>query len=366
MVMFQPETVTEVQRIVRDNNWLILRGGGSKPALSTPTGNAVALDMSRLSGIIEYYPSEYTITTYAGTGLGEIKAALAEQGQYLPFDPLLADRGATLGGTVAANLSGSGRYRYGGVRDFILGVRFVDGKGHLLRGGGKVVKNAAGFDLPKFFVGSLGRYGALVEISFKVFPKPLTYATLIARYASLEMVMAVLVALANQPFDIEALDIAPASNDIYQLLIRLGGASDAMPARVERLRNFLHGLGVPLADDDEPVEEDQALWQGINNFTWVEDDPVLVKIPIAPRQLNTLEYELALYGLKRRYTSGGNVAWIAGEDMPSIKSILAASGLVGLCLFGPPDNTILGDQQGLTFARRVKAVLDPNNKFGEL
>ena len=88
------------------------------------------------------------------------------------------DAGATLGGTVAAGVSGPGRFRFGGVRDFILGVRFVDGQGRLLRMGGKVVKNCAGFDLPKFFVGSLGRFGVLAEVTFKVFPAPASRLTL--------------------------------------------------------------------------------------------------------------------------------------------------------------------------------------------
>src|SRR5207253_308179 len=131
-----------------------------------------------LRGITEYDPSEFTFTAGAGTPVREIVAALAERGQYLPFDPMLADAGATLGGTVAAGLSGPGRFRFGGLRDFILGVQFVDGEGRVLRMGGKVVKNAAGFDLPKFFVGSVGRFGILTELTFKVFPRPVATRTL--------------------------------------------------------------------------------------------------------------------------------------------------------------------------------------------
>ena len=128
------------------------------------------LDLSRLSGVLEYEPGEFTFTALAGTPLASVDSLLAEHGQYLPFDPPLAERGATLGGTVAAGLSGPGRYRYGGVRDFILGVRFVDGAGALVRGGGKVVKNAAGFDLPKLMVGSLGQLGVLVELTLQSLP----------------------------------------------------------------------------------------------------------------------------------------------------------------------------------------------------
>src|SRR5687768_10335661 len=175
-------TIEAVQDFVRSaREPLLPRGAGTKPSLSTPPAGAASLELGGLRGVREYEPGEFVFTALAGTPLAEVEALLAQHGQYLPFDPLLIERGATLGGTVAAGLSGSGRYRYGGVRDFILGVRYVDGSGELVRGGGKVVKNAAGFDLPKLFVGSLGQLGALVELSFKVFPRP--EATLTVRHA---------------------------------------------------------------------------------------------------------------------------------------------------------------------------------------
>ena len=129
---------------------------------------------------------------------------LAEHGQYLPFDPLLAEAGATLGGTVAAGANGPGRYRYGGLRDFILGVRYVDGEGQIVYAGGKVVKNAAGFDIPKFMVGSLGQFGALVEMTFKVFPKPEAYATLRLECASVVDGANAIIRLTGQPLDLDA------------------------------------------------------------------------------------------------------------------------------------------------------------------
>ena len=95
-----------------------------------------------------------------------------KQGQYLPFDPMLSAAGATIGGTVAAGISGPGRYRYGGIRDFLLGVQFISSDGAVINAGGKVVKNAAGFDIPKLLVGSLGRLGVMTELTFKVFPQP--------------------------------------------------------------------------------------------------------------------------------------------------------------------------------------------------
>ena len=144
----QVTSVEDVQEAIGAGACVLARGGGTKPALSS-VADAAVLDLSALRGITEYQPSEFTFSARAGTPLAEIASALAEHGQALPFDPPLVDAGATVGGAIAAGLSGSGRYRYGGIRDFLLGVRFVDGQGRLVRGGGKVVKNAAGFDLPK-------------------------------------------------------------------------------------------------------------------------------------------------------------------------------------------------------------------------
>ena len=139
--------------------------GRSKTALHDP-GDGVVVDLAALSGITEYQPDECTFTALAGTPVAEIERRLDEHAQSLPFEPPLAGRGATIGGTVACGLNGPGRYHYGGVRDFLIGAKFVDGEGRLVRGGGKVVKNAAGFYLHHLLLGSLGRLGVFVELTF--------------------------------------------------------------------------------------------------------------------------------------------------------------------------------------------------------
>src|SRR5207237_6012057 len=171
--------------------------------------DATRLSTAGLRGILEYDPSEFTFTALAGTPVKEIAATLAERGQYLPFDPLCLDAGATLGGTVASGVNGPGRFRFGGLRDFILGVKFVDGLGRLLRLGGKVVKNAAGFDVPKFMVGSLGRFGALIEITFKVFPRPAATLTLKLRVDGAESARRIIIEAANSRWQPEAIDLLP-------------------------------------------------------------------------------------------------------------------------------------------------------------
>ena len=146
--LLRPRTPEEVAALLGGGGRFLAIGAGTKPALSAPPAGFTAVSLAGLSGIVEYDPGEYTFTALAGTPLAELQAALARNGQYLPFDPLGAAAGATLGGTIASGISGPGRLRYGGVRDFILGVRFVTGRGENVRGGGKVVKYAAGFDFP--------------------------------------------------------------------------------------------------------------------------------------------------------------------------------------------------------------------------
>src|SRR6266478_897122 len=201
----EPETVQQLVEAVRSTAHLRATGAGTKPTLSA--GDATPVSMVKLRGLIEYEPSEFTFTALAGTPVKEIAAALAERGQYLPFDPMLVESGSTLGGTVAAGLSGPGRFRFGGVRDFVLGVRFVDGAGRLLRLGSKVVKSAAGFDLPKFFVGSLGRFGVLVELTFKVFPRPASRLTLRLAAENIQSATRMLIKAGNKRWQPEAVDI---------------------------------------------------------------------------------------------------------------------------------------------------------------
>jgi glycolate oxidase FAD binding subunit len=353
----QPTSVDELQAIVREGKKLVLRGAGTKAALSTAPDGVVSLEMRGFNGIIEYAPSEYTFTAYAGTPLATIVDALAEHGQYLPFDPLLVQKGATLGGTVAANASGSGRWRYGGVRDFILGIRFVDGSGRFVRSGGKVVKNAAGFDLQKFFVGSLGQFGALVELSFKVFPQPKYFMSLKISYATIEEAMNAIFALMLSPLETDAIDIESQADKVM-LLIRLGGIEAAIPNRLARLKDFLNKNSK--VDSIETLENDNALWQSINNLDWA-DNVALVKVPISPRQVPAFDARVTF--AKRRYTAGANVAWIALNDASELSSVLKDSALSGLQLLGQGTSPYLGTLKGREMLQRMKQVLDPNHVF---
>jgi glycolate oxidase FAD binding subunit len=365
----RPASLAEVQEIVRaapPGARILAHGRGTKPPLSTPRDGAVALDVSGLSGIIEYEPGEFTFTALAGTPVAEIAATLAEHGQFLPFDPPLAEAGATLGGTVAAGLSGPGRYRYGGVRDFILGIRYVDGAGEAVCAGGKVVKNAAGFDIPKLMVGSLGAFGVLVELTFKVFPKPEAYATLRVPHSTLDAALATLHRLTSSQMDLFALDLEPASDGVT-LWVRLGGLAGALPERLARLRG-LAGEGDVLADD-----ADAAHWRAEREFSWCPADAALVKVPVTPGRIPKLEASLTGPSIAehagpalRRYSAGGQVAWIAWlGPLDDLDAALKALELSGLVVLGPAGYVRLGVRPGESFERRVKAALDPEARFVE-
>src|SRR5688500_4088510 len=213
-----PTSVAEVVDAVRVAPRVIAIGAGTKPRLAAVSGEFARISTTKLRGVIEYEPSELTFTALAGTPLKDIVAELAQSGQYLPFDPLLADVGATLGGTVAAGLSGPGRFRFGGLRDFILGVRFVDGEGRLLRLGGRVVKNAAGFDVPKFFVGSAGRFGIMTEITFKVFPRPVATRTLRIEAKDISTKAKIFTEAASTRWELDALDCTLEENAVFARL----------------------------------------------------------------------------------------------------------------------------------------------------
>lgn len=362
LTAYKPQTIEDVRRFVRQAVCVQPRGGGSKTALSQPRFGWEVIDLSALSGLLEYQPDEFTFTALAGTPLEAINCALAEHGQYLPFDPLLAGRGATLGGAVAANTPGPGRYHYGGVRDFLIGVRLVTGEGQLVRGGGKVVKNAAGFDLPKLMVGSLGALGVMVELSFKVFPRPQTYATLQVDYPDLPAALAAMQRAASARLDLDALDLEAAA-DGYRLWVRLGGLQTALPQRLERLTAAVGG-GQVLSEAEEALA-----WEQTRDLAWVPPDWLLAKVALTPGRIPALEERLKATGapVLRRYSANGQMAWLALEGAPQfLDAGLRVLNLTGLVLLGGTDAPHLGEPGGRPFYQRVKQALDPARRLAEV
>ena len=177
----------QVRAAAASGTGLRIRGGGSKDFYGHSLQGEL-LDTRPLSGITSYEPSELVVTVRAGTPLAELEAALAEKGQCLPFEPPhfdipgggdVAGNAATVGGMVAAGLSGPARASAGGVRDYMLGVQLLNGRAEHLTFGGQVMKNVAGYDVSRLMAGSMGTLGVITDVSLKVLPEAPAEATLV-------------------------------------------------------------------------------------------------------------------------------------------------------------------------------------------
>ena len=161
---------------------LTIVGGDTKHFLGREAqGELLALGDHR--GVIDYHPEELVLTARAGTPLSELETLLAEHGQMFAFEPPHFGAAATLGGTIAANLSGPRRAYAGAARDFVLGTRIINGRGEILRFGGEVMKNVAGYDLSRLVTGAMGTLGVILDVSLKVLPRPRETMTLVQSLA---------------------------------------------------------------------------------------------------------------------------------------------------------------------------------------
>lgn len=233
---------------IRERQPLRLRGGGSKDFYGGPPAGAL-LDTRAHAGIVHYEPAELVVTARCGTPLAELEATLAERRQCLAFaPPHFGD--ATVGGMVAAGLSGPTRAATGALRDHVLGVRIMDGEGRVLKFGGEVMKNVAGFDVARLMAGSLGTLGLILEVSLKVLPMPAAEAGLSFELTE-EQALAAVNRWAGQP-----LPLVASAWQAGMLTVRLAGASAAVAAAREK-------LGGELLD---PLSA-QGFWQGLREQT---------------------------------------------------------------------------------------------------
>lgn len=243
---------------------LRVRGGGSKDHLGDTTRGEV-LDTRECQGIVAYEPSELVIRARAGTLLADVEAALAERGQHLAFEPPRFAFGAdaaqgsgsgtsmaTLGGVVASGLSGPARVSRGAVRDHVLGCTLMNGRAEVMRFGGAVMKNVAGFDLSRLMAGSMGTLGLLLDVTLKVMPQPVVSATM-----RFEMPQAEALAQVNQ-WAAQPLPLDASAWWDGLLVLRLRGARAAVASAVQRLYRERRGelLAPPVAD---------AFWQGMRD-----------------------------------------------------------------------------------------------------
>lgn len=299
---------------------LRVRGGGTRGI----AGAGEILDVSGIAGITLYEPEALTLVAKAGTPLAEVEAALAAGGQRLAFEPadwrgLLGTSGEpTIGGMVAANVSGPRRVQAGACRDALLGVRFVDGTGAVVKNGGRVMKNVTGYDLVKLMAGSWGTLGVLTEVSLKVLPAPEAAAALvIAGLDDVQAVAAMTGALAS-PYDVTGAAHGPAGT-----LIRIEGFAGSVAYRAAELAGRLGRFGAVAVERDP--EKVAALWRDLRDvvaFHGVAGDVwrLSVKTSDAPGLVERAGARQALYDW------GGGLVWLLMPEGADLRAALGAFG----------------------------------------
>jgi glycolate oxidase FAD binding subunit len=251
-----------------------LGAGIHQHLVAPPPPDALRLGTTALDRVLEHVPADLTLTVQAGARLGQVQAVLAGHGQWLPWDPP-GGAAATIGGLLACGLAGPLRQAYGTPRDWVLGARIALADGTLVKSGGKVVKNVAGYDLHKLHIGAYGTLGVIVEVTFKLAPQPAAWRTLLAESADLTGALELAARLAATP-------LAPASVVVcgggahYRVAVRFGG----VPAAVARQGQYAAGLGATALADAAAA----ALWQSLSDFGTPPDARPLVRLGIAPQQ----------------------------------------------------------------------------------
>ncbi len=218
------ELIAQVRDAVEAKETLAISAGCSKTFIGRQIETDRTIDVSGHTGIVSYQPVELVMTARAGTTLAEIESALAENNQMLACEPPRFGGKATLGGTLATNVSGPGRPWYGSIRDHVLGVTLINGESKQLRFGGQVMKNVAGYDLSRLQAGAMGGLGLMTEISLKVLPKPATTRTLKFTMDQAEAIQR-MNSMSGQPKPITAAYWS--SGELY---VRLAGAASAVDA----------------------------------------------------------------------------------------------------------------------------------------
>ena len=291
--------IDAVRQAAADGRTLRLRGGGSKDFWGQSLTGEV-LDTRAYQGIVSYEPSELVVTARCGTPLAELEATLAEKGQCLAFEPPHFGEGATVGGMVAAGLSGPARATAGAVRDYVLGARFINGLGEHLTFGGQVMKNVAGYDVSRLMAGSWGTLGLITEVSLKVLPVAPAEATLMCAGLAQADALALLHRWGGQPLPLNAsawVRDTTAQPVADYLFVRLRGAVAAVQSAIGKMSADALALGaqVQQMDADEAAQDWRASGdQAMPFFDAPAPDACLWRLSV-PQTAPVLDLPFATY-----------------------------------------------------------------------
>jgi glycolate oxidase FAD binding subunit len=344
-------------------------GGGTQLDLGMPPARLdVVVETGGLNRVVEYEPADLTVTVEAGLRFSELQRILGEQGQFLALDPPAED-GATIGGLIATNASGPLRFAYGTARDLVIGTRVANPGGTLTRAGGRVVKNVAGYDLNKLYIGSLGTLAVIVELSFKLAPIPPSVMTIGGQFPDSVGPRAVIDAVVHSPLSPLAIELLSSKEVVF----RVGGYPQAVERQVRDLSALIRDNGGSIVDTPEGFWNELAL-----DRVAARQRDVVVKaaapISASLSLVEILEKHFATLQPVVWAHAGSGVAYSACDAPSSADSLLAArkdvltlganaSLVVERCptmlkraidVWGDP-----GPSLGLM--RALKAKLDPRN-----
>ncbi len=323
MIVHTPTTEAQacavVKSVVENGVPLTLRGGGTRAGLGRPAQAASTLSSTGLTGITLYEPAEMVIAARAGTPLALVQETLAERGQMLPFEPmdhraLYGTEGEpTIGAIAACNISGPRRINAGAARDSLIGIRMVNGRGEMIKSGGRVMKNVTGLDLVKLVSGGYGTLGFLTEVTFRVLPKPAEIATLQWRGLSDAQGVALLSKALGSPFEPMAAAHLPAglAGEEAVTVLRLENFPDSVEYRSGELALLLGEYGVP---DRLQGHSMANLWRAIRDAAFFGGTPEAVwRLSLKPTDGVKAAAAIGrmLPGARWFYDWGGGLVWLA-------------------------------------------------------
>jgi len=349
-VVALPATVEEVAEVMRlasrEDAAVIPWGGGTAMSLgNVPRRYDIALCLSHLNQVVEYEPADLTATVQAGKTLADFQRHLAESGQFLALDPPSGQE-ATIGGMLAVNASGPSRHAHGTARDLILGMRAVQADGRIIKAGGRVVKNVAGYDLSRLFIGSLGSLGIIVEACFRLAPLPRAERTAVVFLPSAQEAWRFVaqtaniglraVELLNAAAVRQAAALGEAAKDGYALVLAAVGEPAAVERSLKEIGELSRRAAASLTEVDESAQD--QLWQAIAALARPSPShaSLLCKAAVLPSQVPTLSeqiettgQELGLEPLVVSHLTAGIVysAWSLPQDERAQRALDLATTL---------------------------------------
>jgi glycolate oxidase FAD binding subunit len=363
MTVYTPTTIDDLSEIIMSAmEPFEIVGKGSKRQLGYPVEAENTIDLSKFSGVIAYEPEELIIEAGAATRLADVQKLLDSKNQMLAFEPPLMFENATLGGILGCNLSGPRRLTAGAARDHILGVTGVDGRGTIFKGGGRVVKNVTGYDMPKLIAGSYGTLTAITSLVFKVLPKPETEVTLVVSAKDPAVAVRIMSQAVGSPYAVSCAAYTPDRG----VCLRLEGIPTSVATRKEQLsKTITH----PVEILDEQSSRSQ--WHFVRELNLLNKtrEAVVWKISTAPDEAPVLLQQLQnVAEFSYIMDWAGGLMWIGTQDVSINLRDHMTSGHA--MLFKAPDEMkqripVFHPQPPALAAltRRVKDAFDPERKL---